>query len=256
MKIIHIISLALAATSLAATDSQAKYCDDETDLVYYGYRYYNPSAGRWLSRDPIGDNAFLTQYIDKLPDGSDDEIDSITQEGLKPGYILVANNPVNTFDKFGLDAHVPDCTIIIYFGHNNTVPQGTIYTGTCSAAAVVSCGKSKHSNPGIPTKQIPGTFPTPPGQSIMIGAAANIAYDDFLAGVAYAKNRCANPGCACKCSAMTVTVEFSFGLDRIGALAANIHTPSGNLSGLTQTVSCSGSTGGGTGGKNGGVGGK
>jgi RHS repeat-associated protein len=31
-----------------------KYQDDETDLLYYGYRYYNASAGRWISRDPIG----------------------------------------------------------------------------------------------------------------------------------------------------------------------------------------------------------
>jgi RHS repeat-associated protein len=30
-----------------------KYTDDATDMVYYGYRYYNPSTGRWLSRDPI-----------------------------------------------------------------------------------------------------------------------------------------------------------------------------------------------------------
>jgi RHS repeat-associated protein len=30
-----------------------KYQDDETDLVYYGYRYYSASMGRWLSRDPI-----------------------------------------------------------------------------------------------------------------------------------------------------------------------------------------------------------
>ena len=29
-----------------------KYQDDETDLLYYGYRYYNASTGRWLSRDP------------------------------------------------------------------------------------------------------------------------------------------------------------------------------------------------------------
>src|SRR5208283_3739186 len=27
-----------------------KYQDDETDLLYYGYRYYNPAMGRWLSR--------------------------------------------------------------------------------------------------------------------------------------------------------------------------------------------------------------
>jgi RHS repeat-associated protein len=30
-----------------------KYQDDETDLLYYGYRYYNAGTGRWLSRDPI-----------------------------------------------------------------------------------------------------------------------------------------------------------------------------------------------------------
>jgi len=33
-----------------------KYFDDETSLSYYGYRYYNPSTGRWLNRDPIGEN--------------------------------------------------------------------------------------------------------------------------------------------------------------------------------------------------------
>lgn len=30
-----------------------KYQDDETDLLYYGYRYYSASTGRWISRDPI-----------------------------------------------------------------------------------------------------------------------------------------------------------------------------------------------------------
>jgi len=32
-----------------------KFQDDETDLLYYGYRYYNASTGRWLSRDPINE---------------------------------------------------------------------------------------------------------------------------------------------------------------------------------------------------------
>ena len=32
-----------------------KYQDAETSLLYYGHRYYTPSNGRWLSRDPIGD---------------------------------------------------------------------------------------------------------------------------------------------------------------------------------------------------------
>jgi RHS repeat-associated protein len=30
-----------------------KYDDDESDLLYYGYRYYKPSTGTWASRDPI-----------------------------------------------------------------------------------------------------------------------------------------------------------------------------------------------------------
>ena len=28
-----------------------KYYDAEADLYYYGYRYYSPSLGRWISRD-------------------------------------------------------------------------------------------------------------------------------------------------------------------------------------------------------------
>ena len=30
-----------------------KYQDDETDLLYYSYRYYSAGIGRWLSHDPI-----------------------------------------------------------------------------------------------------------------------------------------------------------------------------------------------------------
>jgi RHS repeat-associated protein len=39
-----------------------KYQDGETDLLYYGYRYYNASTGRWLSRDPIGERGGLNLY--------------------------------------------------------------------------------------------------------------------------------------------------------------------------------------------------
>jgi RHS repeat-associated protein len=34
-----------------------KYWDDETGLGYWGYRYYSPKLGRWMSRDPIGEDA-------------------------------------------------------------------------------------------------------------------------------------------------------------------------------------------------------
>jgi RHS repeat-associated protein len=39
-----------------------KYQDDETDLLYYGYRYYSASNGRWLSRDPIDENGGASLY--------------------------------------------------------------------------------------------------------------------------------------------------------------------------------------------------
>jgi RHS repeat-associated protein len=33
-----------------------KYQDDHTDLLYYGYRYYNSKNGTWISRDRLGEN--------------------------------------------------------------------------------------------------------------------------------------------------------------------------------------------------------
>ena len=39
-----------------------KYFDDETELVCYGYRYYSPELGRWISRDPIGERGGLSLY--------------------------------------------------------------------------------------------------------------------------------------------------------------------------------------------------
>jgi len=30
-----------------------KYFDQETELYYYGYRYYDPATGKWLSKDPL-----------------------------------------------------------------------------------------------------------------------------------------------------------------------------------------------------------
>ncbi|UDQ96754.1 RHS repeat-associated core domain-containing protein [Lentisphaerota bacterium WC36G] len=54
----------------------SEYAEKETGLVYYNYRYYNPTTGKWLSRDPIqefgGYNLYgfidndCVNYIDKL----------------------------------------------------------------------------------------------------------------------------------------------------------------------------------------------
>jgi RHS repeat-associated protein len=39
-----------------------KWTDDESGLLYYGYRYYNPSTGRWPNRDPIGEQGGTSLY--------------------------------------------------------------------------------------------------------------------------------------------------------------------------------------------------
>ena len=39
--------------SFFALGFSTKYYDFEPDLYYYGYRFYSPVLGRWLSRDPI-----------------------------------------------------------------------------------------------------------------------------------------------------------------------------------------------------------
>ena len=56
----------------------SKYHDDESDLVYYGHRYYSLTFQRWLNRDPLGEEGGLNLY----------------------GF--VDNNPVNATDALGL----------------------------------------------------------------------------------------------------------------------------------------------------------
>jgi RHS repeat-associated protein len=60
----------------------SKYQDVETGLVYYGYRYYAPEMGRWISRDPI------------------------EEEGGLNLYGMVGNDAVNRWDPLGLTAQV------------------------------------------------------------------------------------------------------------------------------------------------------
>ncbi len=46
-----------------------KYQDNETDLLYYGFRYYDPETGRWLNRDPVEEEGGLNLYAFVRNDG-------------------------------------------------------------------------------------------------------------------------------------------------------------------------------------------
>ena len=40
----------------------SRYTDDETGLLYYGYRYYSPALGKWLSPDPIEESGGMNVF--------------------------------------------------------------------------------------------------------------------------------------------------------------------------------------------------
>jgi RHS repeat-associated protein len=61
-----------------------RWLDDETGLLYYRQRYYNPDLGRFMTRDPQA-------YADSL--------------NL---YEYVNSNPINRVDPFGLESNTAD----------------------------------------------------------------------------------------------------------------------------------------------------
>ena len=76
-----------------------KYYDAETDLYYYGYRYYSPSLGRWISRDPIGEEGGWNLYcfVGNMPNSVIDVLGEnrfltgalVPQEYTEDGFPLV-----------------------------------------------------------------------------------------------------------------------------------------------------------------------
>lgn len=58
-----------------------KWFDDETDLGYWGYRYYSPRIGRWLTRDPIEEGGGWNLYS-ALSNDTPNRIDTTGRQDL------------------------------------------------------------------------------------------------------------------------------------------------------------------------------
>lgn len=67
---------------------------EETGLYYYGYRYYNPGTGRWLSRDPIEEQGGVNLYgmVGNDPSNRWDYL-GLVFEGMNDGQDLARMNP-------------------------------------------------------------------------------------------------------------------------------------------------------------------
>jgi RHS repeat-associated protein len=74
-----------------------KFYDWETGFCYYGYRYYDPSGGRWLSRDPANERGGLNLYA------------------------FVANDALRQFDKLGLSVGTISAPVSQSFWSGNII---------------------------------------------------------------------------------------------------------------------------------------
>lgn len=84
----------VAAGSYAATNPfrfSTKWLDTGASLYYYGYRYYSPRLGRWMSRDPIGD----LQPNEGVSTRGGNTVVSV------PLYAFVMNSPLLAVDPDG-----------------------------------------------------------------------------------------------------------------------------------------------------------
>jgi RHS repeat-associated protein len=88
-----------------------KYQDDESDLLYYGKRYYKPSTGTWLSRDPLNMVIGTQARFDLLDDAGLDDENALRLAKNGPDssdYAFANNEPISNFDVLGFCVPLPD----------------------------------------------------------------------------------------------------------------------------------------------------
>jgi len=169
-----------------------KYTDDETDFLYYGFRYYNSIAGKWPNRDPYGERGGLNLY----------------------GF--VDNDPINVVDLFGLyTAKVKNCEVVVLYGHGSADKPHTFkFGGRCSAGHFVGC-QSRTTNDKIPPgNQIPGA---PSTDDDLVSGPGNrdnpdTSFDKFMDDSWAAAKKKAKDICASKdkcCKSVTIRTELA-----------------------------------------------
>ena len=199
-----------------------KYQDDETDLLYYGYRYYNASTGRWLSRDPIGEEAFFWQYAQGRTAA---ERRQLRRQALRPLYGFLDNQTVNAIDNLGLRSVCVVTVRASHFlsgpsgahGHFNSTDWDAVRAGdsfgyvSCGANSLNDAVASRNRCAGIPGMPRNNNDEQPTGRLKELMDQYGIPYDDLLdedqvpsfidAGLEAAKQlaqaRCRGRECGC-----------------------------------------------------------
>ena len=107
-----------------------KSFDDETGFGYWGYRYYWPKLGRWLSRDPIGElgGVNLYAYAQNSPAAAIDPL----------GQYCVMGNPCGGPGDPDPCPQTPANPSPIYPG----MPPGAVYPSVIGGVQIFLCSRS------------------------------------------------------------------------------------------------------------------
>ena len=107
-----------------------KYLDDEFNLYYYGFRYYDPETGRWLNRDPIEEEGGINIYAFIL-NNPIDKVDYLGKKDMpfiKLAIGLTANaDIVSKATKYGLV--IGRGTAIMFFPASGEIASFTVTAG-------------------------------------------------------------------------------------------------------------------------------
>jgi RHS repeat-associated protein len=190
-----------------------KYADEESDLVYYGYRFHSSEMGRWLSRDPIEEQGGMNLY-DFSRNAPMAQFDSDGRQVFpircaKCGQMSFGSHdcvaspqapPIDGVDHLLNAGITPACHIVVFVGHNRSkephLPQVIRSTANCSYGTAVTCfGETVRVE-----NQLPGIDPRPDQYTtINYADAAALAQKDFAIGVANAKRLlCGIKNCCCR----------------------------------------------------------
>lgn len=223
--------------------------------------YYSPEMGRWIARDPIGEQGGINLYgmVHNDPVNWFDTDGRAPMSGGigGPQFIPTGGFPFTPAEQPyttepGSDGKpqtkISDCNIVIFIGHNGKVPQGDSIKGSPDTACTnASCGYTNKYKPAKPDYPVPGVVPYN-NNPYRNGGPGDVSGPDafqwglhaFENAVQHAQKICERGNC-CK---VTVSVECRFGWFENGwtieAEKGKPKTPwnGKDLCGLKEVIEC------------------
>ncbi len=157
-----------------STHSTSRGTASTPPVYYYGYRYYSPMLGRWLSRDPIGEYGGINIYCS----GNNDLIGRIEILGLWPTYGPCSDAGEDDIPLDGWEIDTISYDRLLWAGDAGLVEQITFsYERKFKRKYICCCNKEDwaEGKRGInktdrdiymAVMKVPSTYLPPPGTTI------------------------------------------------------------------------------------------